>query len=60
MALFESYERRIDHINSVLHEYGIESIEEAKSICDAAGIDPGLRPENLEVEQFVRLADELA
>ena len=39
MALFESYERRIDHINSVLHEYGIESIEEAKSICDAAGID---------------------
>ena len=40
MALFESYERRIDHINSVLHEYGIESIEEAKSICDAAGIDP--------------------
>ena len=40
MALFESYERRIDCINSVLHEYGIESIEEAKSICDAAGIDP--------------------
>ena len=40
MALFESYERRIDRINSVLHEYGIESIEEAKSICDAAGIDP--------------------
>ena len=40
MALFESYERRIDRINSVLHEYGIESIEDAKSICDAAGIDP--------------------
>ena len=40
MALFESYERRIDRINSVLHEYGIESIEEAKTICDAAGIDP--------------------
>ena len=40
MALFESYERRIDRINSVLHEYSIESIEEAKSICDAAGIDP--------------------
>ena len=40
MALFESYERWIDRINSVLHEYGIESIEEAKSICDAAGIDP--------------------
>ena len=40
MALFESYERRIDHINSVLHEYGIGSIEEAKSICDSVGIDP--------------------
>ena len=40
MALFESYERRIDHINSVLHEYGIDSIEEAKSICDSVGIDP--------------------
>ena len=40
MALFESYERRIDRINSVLHEYGIESIEDAKAICDAAGIDP--------------------
>ena len=41
MALFESYERRIDRINSVLHEYGIESIEDAKAICDAAGIDHG-------------------
>ena len=27
MALFESYERRIDKINSVLNEYGISSIE---------------------------------
>ena len=33
-------QRRIDRINSVLHEYGIESIEDAKAICDAAGIDP--------------------
>ena len=39
MALFESYERRIDQINSVLNSYGIASIEEAKAICDAAGID---------------------
>ena len=23
MALFESYDRRIDHINAVLNEYGI-------------------------------------
>ncbi len=38
--LFESYERRIDHINEVLAQYGIKSIEEAKAICDAKGIDP--------------------
>ena len=30
MALFEGYERRIDHINSVLNSYGISSIEEAE------------------------------
>ncbi len=40
MALFESYERRIDTINKVLNANGIASIEEAKSICDAKGIDP--------------------
>ena len=38
--LFESYERRIDHINEVLAQYGIASIEEAKAICEAKGIDP--------------------
>ena len=31
MALFESYERRIDTINKVLNSYGISSIEEAKN-----------------------------
>src|SRR5574344_1232099 len=40
MALFESYDRRIDHINAVLSEYGINGIEDAKAICDAKGIDP--------------------
>ena len=40
MALFESYERRIDKINSVLNANGIASIDEAKEICDAKGIDP--------------------
>ena len=40
MALFESYERRIDKINSVLAEYGIKSVEECKEICDSYGIDP--------------------
>mgnify|MGYP001532083151 FL=1 len=37
MALFESYDRRIDHINAVLKEYGINGIEDAKAICDAKG-----------------------
>ena len=32
MALFESYERRIDQINKVLNSYGIASIEEAEKI----------------------------
>jgi len=40
MALFESYDRRIDTINAVLKENGISSLEEAKSICEAKGIDP--------------------
>ena len=40
MALFESYERRIDKINSVLAQYGISSIEECRDICKAAGFDP--------------------
>ncbi|MFI3261417.1 MAG: GGGtGRT protein [Rikenellaceae bacterium] len=40
MALFESYDRRINKINSVLSQYGIKDIEEAKSICDGLGIDP--------------------
>jgi len=40
MALFESYERRIDKINGVLNEYGISSVEEAKEICDKAGVHP--------------------
>ena len=32
MALFESYDRRIDTINAVLKEYGINGIEDAKAI----------------------------
>ena len=40
MALFESFERRIDTINKVLNANGIASIDEAKAICDEKGIDP--------------------
>ena len=39
MALFESYERRIDTINEVLAGYGIASIEEAQKITKDAGLD---------------------
>jgi len=40
MALFESYERRVDHINEVLAQYGIKSIEECRKICNDLGFDP--------------------
>ena len=39
MALFESYERRIDKITEVLNSYGINSIEEAEKITKDAGLD---------------------
>ena len=39
MALFEGYERRIDKINGVLREYGLEKIEQAKTVCDRHGIN---------------------
>ncbi|MBB2183760.1 GGGtGRT protein [Lachnospiraceae bacterium MD1] len=39
MALFESYERRINQINAVLNSYGIASIEEAEKITKDAGLD---------------------
>ena len=40
MALFESYERRIDKINGVLAQYGIGSGEECRELCKAKGFDP--------------------
>ena len=40
MALFESYERRIGKINSVLAQYGIASVEECRELCQNAGFDP--------------------
>ncbi|MDO4534410.1 MAG: GGGtGRT protein [Clostridium perfringens] len=40
MALFESYERRINQITPVLEKYGIKSLEEAREICQNLGFDP--------------------
>ena len=40
MELFESYDRRIDKINSVLKTYNISSVEECRKICNDYGIDP--------------------
>lgn len=39
MALFESYERRINQITPVLQQYGMETLEDAKAVCDEKGID---------------------
>jgi len=39
MALFESYDRRIDQITPVLAKYGMKGLEEAKEVCDAYGVD---------------------
>ena len=39
MALFESYERRIDKINGGLAQYGISSVEECRTICQEKGFD---------------------
>jgi hypothetical protein len=39
MALFESYEIRIQQVNAVLNKYGIDSLEQAKKICDDKSVD---------------------
>ena len=40
MALFENYDRRIDKINGVLKQDGIESVEACREMCQAKGFDP--------------------
>ena len=40
MALFESYERRIDQITPVLEKYGMKTLEDAKAVCAEKGVDP--------------------
>ncbi|MDA3901375.1 MAG: GGGtGRT protein [Spirochaetes bacterium] len=39
MALFESYNRRINQITPVLEKYGMKSIEEAQEVCKEKGLD---------------------
>lgn len=39
MALFESYERRIDQIIPVLKKYEIEALDDVKKVCDDYGVD---------------------
>ena len=40
MALFEGYERKIDKINGVMAQYGLESVEACREMCKVAGFDP--------------------
>ncbi len=39
MALFESYDRRINQITPVLEQYGMATLEDAKQVCDNYGVD---------------------
>ena len=39
MALFESYDRRINQITPVLKQYGIGTIEDARKVCEDYGVD---------------------
>ncbi|MCI6171438.1 GGGtGRT protein [Selenomonas bovis] len=52
MSLFEGYERRIDKINEVCKQYGIASIEDAKTICADKGINPYQIVEDLQPIAF--------
>lgn len=39
MALFEGYNRRIETITPILANYGLKSLEEARELSNAAGVD---------------------
>jgi len=39
MALFESYDRRIGQITPVLNKYDMQTLEEARDLCLARGVD---------------------
>ena len=40
MALFESYERRINQIQPIMDKYGIKDFDDARNICKEKGFDP--------------------
>ena len=40
MALFESYERRIEQIKPVMEKYGIRDFDDALNICKEKGFNP--------------------
>ena len=40
MALFESYERRIDQITPVIEKYELGSLEECRDLCVSRGFNP--------------------
>ena len=40
MALFESYERRIDQIKPVMEKYGIKDFDDALRLCKEKGFNP--------------------
>lgn len=40
MALFESYERRIEKIKPVMDKYGIKDFDDARNMCKEKGFDP--------------------
>jgi len=40
MALFESYERRIEQIKPVMEKYGIKDFDDALKICTDKGFNP--------------------
>ena len=62
MVRFEGYERRIDGINKAMAKYDIASLEDAKAICDAKGVDvagivKGVQPIAFERDIITRITN---
>ncbi len=48
MALFESYDRRINQITPVLEKYGFKDLHEARSSCEDFGVDVYSQVKNIQ------------